>query len=87
MAAAVVAATTGFEVLGRGDGEWLSRHSLTGFWQLLLPRMAAPQALSTLTPGGTDFVIDESLLTPEEFVPETGPPPHGLCRHTAHSWP
>ncbi|MGW0550431.1 ScbR family autoregulator-binding transcription factor [Streptomyces altiplanensis] len=87
MAAAVVAATTGFEVLGRGDREWLSRHSLTGFWQLLLPRMAAPQALSTLTPGGTDSVIDESLLIPEEFVPETGPQPHGRRCRTAHSWP
>lgn len=72
LTATVVAATTGFEVLGRTNGKWLSRHSLTGFWQLLLPRVATSKVLSTLTPGGADSVADESLLTPEEFVPETG---------------
>ncbi|GAA2926720.1 ScbR family autoregulator-binding transcription factor [Streptomyces enissocaesilis] len=85
LTAAVVAATTGFEVLGRGEEEWLSRPSLTGFWQLLLPRVATPRALSTLSPDGADFVIDKSLLIPEEFVPETGPPPHGRRCRTAPS--
>ncbi|GAA2502337.1 ScbR family autoregulator-binding transcription factor [Streptomyces thermolineatus] len=73
LTATVVAATTGFEVLGRTDGKWLSRHSLTGFWQLLLPLVATSQALSTLAPDGAGSVADESLLIPEEFVPEPGP--------------
>ncbi|MEV6653597.1 ScbR family autoregulator-binding transcription factor [Streptomyces sp. NPDC051219] len=54
MAAAIVAATTGFEVLGRRDPEWLSPYSLTGFWQLMLPRLAVPEALALLNPAGAD---------------------------------
>ncbi|MFF6918360.1 ScbR family autoregulator-binding transcription factor [Streptomyces sp. NPDC012466] len=49
---AVVAATVGFEVLGARDGEWLSRRTLTRFWQLLLPLLAAPATLGTLTAEG-----------------------------------
>ncbi|MEV0260939.1 ScbR family autoregulator-binding transcription factor [Streptomyces sp. NPDC050617] len=37
---AIVAATTGFELLGRYDRRWLSAPSLTAFWSLLLPRLA-----------------------------------------------
>lgn len=51
--ASVVAATTGLEVLGRVDAEWLSRAAVTRFWELVLPRLATPQALSHLSPGGT----------------------------------
>lgn len=51
--AATVAATTGFEVLGRCDTQWLSTRTLTGFWQLLLPCLAAPEALPLLDPAGT----------------------------------
>lgn len=40
-AAAVVAATVGMEVLGRHDQEWWASRSLTAFWRLLLPRLAA----------------------------------------------
>ncbi|WP_455360082.1 ScbR family autoregulator-binding transcription factor [Streptomyces sp. SYSU K21746] len=54
MAAAIVAATTGFEVLGRRDPAWLSPYSLTGFWQLMLPRLAVPEALPLLNPAGAD---------------------------------
>ncbi|MEV0526117.1 ScbR family autoregulator-binding transcription factor [Streptomyces sp. NPDC050439] len=50
--AAVVAATVGFEVLGRDDFQWLSRHSLGRFWSLQLPCIAAPETLTRLTPFG-----------------------------------
>ncbi|WP_411082994.1 ScbR family autoregulator-binding transcription factor [Streptomyces sp. cmx-18-6] len=48
-----VAATTGFEVLGRYDAEWLSRPTVTGFWRLMLPRLATAEALAHLDPSGT----------------------------------
>ncbi|MFJ9623899.1 ScbR family autoregulator-binding transcription factor [Streptomyces sp. NPDC101181] len=51
-AAATVAVTTGFEVLGRHDSGWLSPQTLTGFWHLLLPRLAAPDVLALLDPSG-----------------------------------
>ncbi|MFF2412468.1 ScbR family autoregulator-binding transcription factor [Streptomyces sp. NPDC058092] len=38
-ARAIVAATVGFQVLGRGDELWLSPRSVMGFWGLLLPRL------------------------------------------------
>ncbi|MFI7011822.1 ScbR family autoregulator-binding transcription factor [Streptomyces sp. NPDC050145] len=49
---AVVAATVGFEVLGARDATWLSYRTLTRFWQLLLPRLAAPTTLDTLRAEG-----------------------------------
>ncbi|CAM5705364.1 TetR family transcriptional regulator [Streptomyces badius] len=52
-AAATVAVTAGFEVLGRHDAEWLSPYRLTGFWQLLLPRLATAATLPLLDPAGT----------------------------------
>ncbi|OCC10976.1 ScbR family autoregulator-binding transcription factor [Streptomyces sp. PTY087I2] len=52
-AAATVAATAGFEVLGRHDPAWLSPYRLTGFWQLLLPRLTAARTLPLLDPAGT----------------------------------
>ncbi|MFJ4970566.1 ScbR family autoregulator-binding transcription factor [Streptomyces sp. NPDC088755] len=56
--AATVAATTGFEVLGRYDSQWLSAQTLTGFWQLLLPRLATPETLPLLDPSGTRAAVD-----------------------------
>nr|WP_233841495.1 hypothetical protein [Streptomyces microflavus] len=50
--AATVAVTTGFEVLGRYDSEWLSARTLTGFWRLLLPRLATQETLPLLDPSG-----------------------------------
>ncbi|MFF4551273.1 ScbR family autoregulator-binding transcription factor [Streptomyces sp. NPDC001435] len=45
-AAAVVAATVGFETLGEVDGAWLSRERVSRFWSFILPRMAAsPQTI------------------------------------------
>lgn len=38
-ASAVVAAVVGFEVLGSEDRAWLSEQKVTGFWDLLLPRL------------------------------------------------
>lgn len=51
--AVTVAATAGFEVLGRSDSAWLSARTLTGFWQLLLPRLAVTEVLVLLDPSGT----------------------------------
>ncbi|CAM5298174.1 MULTISPECIES: ScbR family autoregulator-binding transcription factor [Streptomyces] len=43
--AAVVAATSGFEVLGMRNQAWLSRSTVAQFWLLLLPALApAPHA-------------------------------------------
>ncbi|WP_225636140.1 ScbR family autoregulator-binding transcription factor [Streptomyces solaniscabiei] len=53
VAASVVAATTGFEVLGTQDPQWLSHGTITRFWQLLLPRLAAADVLGDLVPGGS----------------------------------
>ncbi|WP_351236258.1 ScbR family autoregulator-binding transcription factor [Streptomyces sp. NPDC002133] len=39
--AVIVAATVGFGLLGRESQEWLSPNTLAGFWELLLPRLAA----------------------------------------------
>ncbi|MFF5345664.1 ScbR family autoregulator-binding transcription factor [Streptomyces althioticus] len=52
-AASVVAATTGFEVLGMHDPQWLSDRTITRFWQLLLPRLAAACALGDVEPAGS----------------------------------
>ncbi|MDQ0982744.1 ScbR family autoregulator-binding transcription factor [Streptomyces sp. V2I9] len=52
-AAATVAVTAGFEALGRNDSVWLSPHALTGFWQLLLPRLVTPETLALMHPAGT----------------------------------
>jgi AcrR family transcriptional regulator len=38
-ATAVVAATVGFEVLSGEDKAWLSEEKVTGFWDLMLPRL------------------------------------------------
>ncbi|MER7000172.1 ScbR family autoregulator-binding transcription factor [Streptomyces sp. NPDC000410] len=40
-AAAIVAVTVGFEVLARDDPHWLAERRIAGFWQLLLPGIAA----------------------------------------------
>ncbi|MBM7052896.1 MULTISPECIES: ScbR family autoregulator-binding transcription factor [Streptomyces] len=52
-AAATVAVTAGFEMLGRHDPEWLSPYRLTGFWQLLLPRLASAETFPRVDPSGT----------------------------------
>jgi AcrR family transcriptional regulator len=48
----IVAATTGFEMLGREDPAWVSATTLTAFWRLILPSIARPEVLRTLEPGG-----------------------------------
>ncbi|WP_030680289.1 ScbR family autoregulator-binding transcription factor [Streptomyces cellulosae] len=53
LTAAVVGATTGFLSMRRESEEWLTHRSLTGFWRLLLPRVATPQVLASLSPEGT----------------------------------
>ncbi|MFF6779869.1 ScbR family autoregulator-binding transcription factor [Streptomyces sp. NPDC012510] len=67
--ALVVAATTGLEVLNRGDRNWLSHYSLTGFWQLLLPAVAAQRALGELDPSGSNAVRDGTPSTAGHHAP------------------
>ncbi|MFI6011218.1 ScbR family autoregulator-binding transcription factor [Streptomyces sp. NPDC051243] len=50
----LVASTIGFEVLSRSNPEWLSCFTVTGFWEVLLPKLAAPETLTHLDPAGTD---------------------------------
>lgn len=52
-AAAVVAATVGFEVLGGEDKAWLSEEKVTGFWDLLLPRLTERHALVCASVAGS----------------------------------
>ena len=70
MADSIVAATTGFEVLGRRNGEWLSQESLTGFWQLLLPGLATEE---DLVPGGARRPRGTPQRRPESPAGEVTP--------------
>ncbi|MFK4228060.1 ScbR family autoregulator-binding transcription factor [Streptomyces sp. NPDC019890] len=49
---AVVAAMTGFQVLGGDDPAWLSSRAVTRFWCLLLPRLVSADLLPGLAPEG-----------------------------------
>lgn len=49
----IVAATTGFEVLGGRDASWLSRRSVTRSWELLLPLLVDRRDLDTLVCAGS----------------------------------
>ncbi|MFI7016157.1 ScbR family autoregulator-binding transcription factor [Streptomyces sp. NPDC050164] len=71
--AAVVGATTGFLSMHRASDEWLTHRSLTGFWRLLLPRVASPQVLATLSPEGTAPGADTSTPVPERSMSESRP--------------
>ncbi|MPY49955.1 TetR/AcrR family transcriptional regulator [Streptomyces sp. K1PN6] len=51
VAALIVAVTVGFEVLGVSDREWLSERRVTGFWTLMLPRLAERRTLARVSPG------------------------------------
>lgn len=53
-AGAILASTVGFEVLGRDDFAWLSRHALACFWEFHLPALVAGPALDQLETAGTD---------------------------------
>ncbi|WP_225840507.1 ScbR family autoregulator-binding transcription factor [Streptomyces sp. NK08204] len=52
VSAAVLAATTGFEVLGARDAAWLSAEAIGGFWRLLLPALVEKDVLAGLAPAG-----------------------------------
>ncbi|MEU6826892.1 ScbR family autoregulator-binding transcription factor [Streptomyces atriruber] len=79
-AAAVVAATVGFAVLGLTDPQWLSRRTLAQYWDLMLPRLTpnppppppAPAAHRTApdTPPAPD-----SPPTPPPDTPPAPPAP------------
>ncbi|MGP4089658.1 ScbR family autoregulator-binding transcription factor [Streptomyces sp. KR55] len=72
LTAVVVGATTGFLSLHRDNAEWLTRRSLTGFWRLLLARVATPQVLGSLAPEGTG-VTNTLPLVPCRPTLETCP--------------
>ncbi|MET9479459.1 ScbR family autoregulator-binding transcription factor [Streptomyces sp. NPDC006638] len=66
---AVLAATVGFQVLGsRDDKDWISRRTLTGFWELMLPRLAARDALDTVVTCGSRCVVGAPGMPVEEPV-------------------
>ncbi|MFJ2651933.1 ScbR family autoregulator-binding transcription factor [Streptomyces sp. NPDC087420] len=68
-ASAILAATVGFQVLGsRGDKDWISRRTLTGFWELMLPRLAARDALDTVVTCGSRCVVGAPGMPVEEPV-------------------
>lgn len=58
-AALIVAATTGFQVLGKDDPEWISGRSLTDFWEMALPCLATAATVRRLEPRGTFHVGEE----------------------------
>ncbi|WP_066953295.1 ScbR family autoregulator-binding transcription factor [Streptomyces lushanensis] len=64
LARVVMAATTGGEVLARENREWLSRPTITGLWQLVLPQAVAPRALAELRLDGTDEVLRRADTVP-----------------------
>lgn len=49
-AAAIVAATVGFDVLAGGDPQWLAERRIIGFWELLLPGIATADVLVSARP-------------------------------------
>ncbi|MFD3539102.1 ScbR family autoregulator-binding transcription factor [Streptomyces sp. NPDC058662] len=52
VATAVVAVAAGFETLGGKDPRWLSRTTVTTFWELLLPRLVESPNLGGLVASG-----------------------------------
>jgi hypothetical protein len=71
-----MATTTGLEVLNRDDRNWLSHYTLTGFWQLLLPTVAAQRALEELDPSGTGLAYDTVPATAQPSAPSRNARPH-----------
>jgi len=69
----VVAASVGLEVLGRTNEMWLSRSTVTMFWQLMLPRMAAEHVLPSVDPAGRDDAVHFALMAPPHGM--SSPPP------------
>ncbi|ONK09817.1 ScbR family autoregulator-binding transcription factor [Streptomyces sp. MP131-18] len=54
---AITAAVVGIAVLARSDPEWPLRRSVTGFWQVMLPRLSAQQGLAALNAKGTGLEV------------------------------
>ncbi|MET9361581.1 ScbR family autoregulator-binding transcription factor [Streptomyces sp. NPDC006632] len=70
MVATIVAATTGFGLLGRKDPRWVSPASLAGFWRLVMPCLAAPAPAQAL---GEVVAIGARAGAPEhDFLAATG---------------
>lgn len=78
----IVAATTGLERLSRLNEDWLSRYTLTSFWQLMLPRLVTPETLGSLAAAGTpslDTLVPVAPLAPSGIAPSSpGPPEPGV---------
>ncbi|MER5996693.1 ScbR family autoregulator-binding transcription factor [Streptomyces viridosporus] len=62
-AVTVAGATVGFVLLGADDRTWVSQDTLVRFWDLVLPRIASPAALSRLKVRGTQARTRRSPLT------------------------
>ncbi|WP_306338824.1 ScbR family autoregulator-binding transcription factor [Streptomyces sp. KL118A] len=83
-AAAVVAATVGFAVLGLTDPQWLSRRTLAQYWDLMLPRLTpspppppeAPTAHRTTPTTPTGPPAPHPPAPPAPHPPDAPHPPH-----------
>ncbi|MDO0930201.1 ScbR family autoregulator-binding transcription factor [Streptomyces sp. DG2A-72] len=67
----IVAATAGFEILGGEDVSWLSRRSVTRFWEVLLPLLAGRQNLDGLVCAGSNLL---TAVPPQEQSARASPP-------------
>ncbi|MEU6062833.1 ScbR family autoregulator-binding transcription factor [Streptomyces sp. NPDC047097] len=76
LAAVIVGATVGFEVLGRHSESWLSAQSVTGLWRTLLPCLAAADVLDRLNPSGTPALIGGDGAAAAPAVERSRPVPH-----------
>ncbi|MFD9412752.1 TetR family transcriptional regulator [Streptomyces sp. NPDC059989] len=63
----VVAATVGLEVLGAYEREWVAPHTLTRFWTLMLPLLAADGTLGRLMPQGSAGLLGSVVPSDEGF--------------------
>ncbi|MFD8256378.1 ScbR family autoregulator-binding transcription factor [Streptomyces werraensis] len=70
-AAAIVAATTGFEVLGAEDKTWLSQEKVAGFWELLLPRLTERHA--QMSPGRSGHAAAAAHRAEHSTAPDSRP--------------
>ncbi|MFF0292726.1 ScbR family autoregulator-binding transcription factor [Kitasatospora sp. NPDC004614] len=70
----VTSATLGMEILGRRDREWLSRRTVTGFWQQMLFAACTEQARAATDPKGGDEVLEQIAEIHRRFAPYIASP-------------
>ncbi|MFE5580149.1 ScbR family autoregulator-binding transcription factor [Kitasatospora sp. NPDC056531] len=64
----VTSATLGMEILSRRDKVWLSRCTVTGFWQQLLVAVCAEKARAATDPRGSDKVLEQIAEIHRQFT-------------------